>query len=127
MTSLLLAVPLVLAAPIPKDFQRPTLEGTWVFVSATSSGRPDALYDGAKWVLEKDGKATRHVGGDAGSAAGYKADPKAKTFDWTVSGTTWTGIYELKGDTLKVALGLESRPTEFAGPSVYVFTMKKAK
>ena len=131
MTPLLLVVPLVFAAPVPKDFKPANagLEGTWEFVSATTGGNPDTSYDGAKWVLSKDGKAVRHVRGDGGTEAAYTADltGKTKAFDWMVSGTTWPGLYEIKGDTLTVALGLADRPTEFGGQSVYVFTMKKAK
>ena len=81
-------------------------------------------------MLGKDGKAVRHLRGDGGTEAEYQADPKAKpmAFDWTVSESTWLGIYEIKGDTLTVALGGgDNRPTEFAGQPVYVFTMKKAK
>ena len=133
MTPLLLAIPLVFAAPVPKELAWPanaTLDGTWEFVSATYGGNPDASYDGAKWVLEKDGKATRILRGDSGTPASFKIDPKTKptAFDWTIHGSTFPGILEIKGDTLTVALALSGdRPTEFAGQSVYVFTMKKAK
>ncbi len=132
MTPLLLVVPLVFAAPVPRDFKpaNAPLDGTWEFVASTFGGNPDTNYDGAKWVLGKDGKAVRHLRGDGGTEAEYKADPKAKpmAFDWTISGSTFTGIYEVKGDVLTVALPLDgTRPTEFAGQSVYVFTMKKAK
>lgn len=130
MTPLLLVVPLVLAAPVPKDFKpaNAPLDGTWAFVSASYGGNPDSQYDGAKWVLGKDGGGMRHVGIGPGVAIEFKADPKAKTFDWMHSGSTWAGIYEIKGDTLRVALGSgDIRPTEFGGPSVFVFTMKKRK
>jgi len=72
----------------------------------------------------------RHLRGDTGTETSYTADLTGKTraFDWTISGSTFPGIYEVKGDTLTVALALDNiRPTEFAGQSVYVFTMKKAK
>lgn len=132
MTPLLLVVPLVAAAPVPKEVAKPLnekLEGTWEFVSATYGGQPDASYDGATWVLEKDGKATRTLKGAAGTPASFKIDTKTKpaAFDWTISESTWQGIYEIKGDTLTVALGSGERPAEFAGQSVYVFTMKKVK
>ena len=131
MNAMLLAVPLVFAAPIPKDFKpaNESIEGTWEFVSATNGGNPDTSYDGAKWVLGKDGKGTRILRGDAGTEVEYKFDPTTKpmAFDWSVTGTTWPGIYAIKGDTLTVALGSDVRPTEFAGRSVYVFTMKKVK
>lgn len=130
MTALLLSLPLAAAAPIPKDFKpaNETLHGTWEFVSATYGGQPDSSYDGAKWELRKDGTATRFLRGDGGTATQFKADPKTRAFDWTISGSRFPGLYEIKGDTLTVALALdEVRPTEFAGPSVYVFTMKKRK
>jgi uncharacterized protein (TIGR03067 family) len=132
MTPLLLAVPMVFAAPIPKELAKPanaTLEGTWEFVSATYGGGPDSSYEGAKWVLEKDGKATRILRGDTGTPASFKIDTKSKpmAFDWTISESTWHGIYEIKGDTLVVALGGGERPTEFGGQSTYVFTMKKVR
>ena len=131
MMSLLLAVPLAFAAPVPKELKAVTLDGTWEFVSATYGGNADPSYDGAKWVLGKDGKATRTLKGADGTPAEYKADPKAKplaAFDWTISESTWRGVYELKGDTLTVALaGGDDRPKEFGGQSVYVFTMKKVK
>lgn len=133
MTPLLLVVPLVFAAPIPKELAKPahaTLDGTWEFVSATYGGNPDASYEGAKWVLEKDGKATRILKGDSNTPATYKIDTKTKpaAFDWSISESTFPGIIEIKGDTLTVALALSGeRPTAFAGPSLYVFTMKKVK
>ena len=120
MTPLLLVVPLVFAAPVPKDFKpaNAPLEGTWEFVTATFGGQPHAMYDGAKWVLGKDGKATRLLKGDAGTEAAFRIDPKAKpmAFDWTISGSTFPGIYGIKGDVLTVALAMSGeRPTEFAG------------
>jgi len=128
--ALLLVVPLALAAPVPKDFKpaNTPLDGTWAFVSATVGGNPDTSYDGAKWELGTDGKGVRQLRNDTGTPVEYKADPKAKTFDWAHSGSTWAGIYEIKGDTLRVALGSgDIRPTDFTGQSGYAFTMKKVK
>ena len=69
---------------------------------------------GTKWTLGADGSAIRDRPNDGIGKATFKIDPKAtpKSYDWnTEEGTTFLGVYELEGDTLRVTLTTGERPT----------------
>jgi uncharacterized protein (TIGR03067 family) len=117
LTILLLAAPLVLAAPVPKELKRTdeqAILGMWDMVAHSSNGAP-ATPQTVKWRLESDGKAFILNPGE--SAIGYKLHPELspKGFDWQWPGSLHLGRYQLEGDTLKVVItsGASTvRPTE---------------
>lgn len=91
---------------------------------------------GNSWTAE------RVIGGNIGSYKGkFEINPKTKAFDWIGknpggNAVEWIGIYELKGDTLKVCYrynndGKATRPKEFTStdsqpPNITVFyTLKR--
>src|SRR4051812_3915483 len=98
------------------------LQGTWKFVAQEmhgkalppEEGKSRITFDGDKWLVRADGKVVQ--GGT------HKFDPTKKPgqVDAAVTegegkGTTMIGIYELKGDTMRVCFDLigKERPTAF--------------
>jgi uncharacterized protein (TIGR03067 family) len=99
------------------------IQGTWKFVSQEADGKPrtkDELakqtitFEGDKWMVHRDGKVIQ--------AGTHKFDPDQKPpqVDAVVTegedkGNTMLGIYELKGDTLKVCFDAKGkeRPVDF--------------
>jgi uncharacterized protein (TIGR03067 family) len=105
------------------------LQGTWVLTSATVNGDDKT----AEWVklqykaVIKGDKITLGGRGDMRTSP-LALDPasKPKSFDFLIS----LGIYELKGDQLKVCLGGRKRPAEFASKADsqnVLFVFKRAK
>ena len=100
------------------------IQGTWKFVSQDRDGKPmpkDDLakqtitFAGDKWTVHRDGKVVQ--------AGTHKFDPDKKPaqVDAVVKegqdkGSTMLGIYEMKGDTLKVCFDLKGkeRPADFS-------------
>ena len=111
---------------------RELIQGTWVAVSGERNGEKLNEFQLKNWeeMVFKDDKFTRE-GGEKKEGT-FKLDPSKtpKEIDLvlTVKGqdTTWPGIYELKGDKLKLALNPD-RPTEFdsKGGFLLVFERKK--
>jgi uncharacterized protein (TIGR03067 family) len=101
-----------------------TIQGTWRFTSVVMDGKespPEELkgrtitFSGDKWVVRQGGKTLQ--------AGTHKFDPgkKPPQVDAAVTegegkGNTMLGIYEQKGDTLRVCFDPQGkeRPTSFA-------------
>jgi uncharacterized protein (TIGR03067 family) len=99
------------------------IQGTWKFTSQEMDGKPvpaEALagmtivFSGDKWSVRQDGKEIQ--------AGTHKFDPAKKPghVDAVVTagqdeGNTMLGIFELKGDTMKVCFDPKgkARPTDF--------------
>jgi uncharacterized protein (TIGR03067 family) len=99
------------------------IQGTWKFVSQEVEGKPRTkeelakqtiTFEGDKWTVRRDGKVIQ--------AGTHKFDPDKKPawVDAVVregegKGFTMLGIYELKGDALKVCFDPKGkeRPTDF--------------
>ncbi len=125
---LLMSVSFLVAADpkedVDKELQR--LEGKWQFVSITSDGKdvPKDLVKVARLTIS--GKRFTLRTNTESHTGIINLDPAVypKTIDVTYNsgperGKKALGIYELKGDTLKVCMGVvgAKRPTEFASKS----------
>ncbi len=105
------------------------LQGTWTLTSAVVDGQEKT----AEWVklgyqaIIKGDRITLGAD-DEKRTSPFEINPtsKPKKFDILIS----LGIYELKGDELKLCLGGDQRPTEFestAGSQQALFVFKRAK
>jgi uncharacterized protein (TIGR03067 family) len=116
------------------------IQGTWKFVSQEMEGKPrppeevaklTITFTGDKWSVRESGKEVQ--------AGTHKLDPSKKPaqIDAVVTegegkGSTMLGIYELKGDTMKVCFDPKGkeRPTSFtakAGQFAAVIQREKKK
>ena len=126
--ALLFGTTLLLAAPVPKEKPKvkddEAILGSWKIESFDTDGAPGSppkeLIEGIRFVFEKDGKMkmTMNMNGKTDEQAGeFKLDQEAKlkTIDLTNHGQVAKGLYELDGDTLKLAIcdsPKSDRPTE---------------
>jgi uncharacterized protein (TIGR03067 family) len=115
----------------PKS-DKETLQGTWLQVSEERKGEklPEDKIRGGKIVFADD-KVTWQGEPETRVREGtYTIDPekKPKEIDLTIGDITLKGLYELKGNTLKIVIAERGRPTEFdstAGGGLLVFERKK--
>lgn len=136
MTTLLLAVPLLIAAPIPKELKAEktdlaALQGEWECAERSNFGKPVARSD-IRYVVEGDKLKIRGGKGAEDRVVTLTLDEKAKTYTWEASWGTWIGRYKLDGDTFtRVSVKKDKPlPDEIApGPLVEysVFTRVKPK
>lgn len=137
----LAACGLALAAPVPKEKDKPkdedAIQGTWQLekFEGLDMPPPPDLIGNLRFVF-KAGKLDVTVAGISRDKQGdYKIDPttKPKSIDLVERGERVSpGIYELDGDTLKICLAegpMAVRPTEFKGDGkrVAVVTFKRVK
>jgi uncharacterized protein (TIGR03067 family) len=111
---------------------RELIQGTWIAVSGERNGEKLNEFQLKNWeeMVFKDDNFTRE-GGEKKEGT-FKLDPSKtpKEIDLMLQvkgqDTTWPGIYELKGNKLKLALN-PNRPSEFdsKGGVVIVFERKK--
>ncbi len=129
---LLLATVPAWAAPVPKELKRNddarNILGTWQMVHHSMGGGPPTPQS-VKWRLEPDGKATILNLNEI--AVTYKLHPgtSPKGFDWNWPTSSYPGLYELDGDTLKVVILQQNgtaRPTKLEpGPKVIYCEFKR--
>ena len=112
------------AAPVPKELKRTdehAILGTWDMVQHSSGGAAPTPQS-VKWRLEPNGKAFIMNPGDTPIAYKLHLDTSPRGFDWNWPTSSHPGLYELKGDTLKVVIksgNTTERPTELKpGPDV---------
>lgn len=110
MTPLLLVVPLVFAAPVPKDFKPVKTDGeailgTWEIVDSIHHNKPNQGGVGIHYEFQKDGVCVIVHQDKSRHPVKYSLDPKGtpKTYLWVCPWGTWRGVYELDGDKLKIA------------------------
>jgi uncharacterized protein (TIGR03067 family) len=101
--------------PAPSDKDK--IQGTWLVVSAEQGGKPLSPEDAKtlKLVFAGDKLTLQH--NDQKVQGPFKLDPdkKPKEMDVEIAGKTCKAIYQLDGDTLKIAHGEpgDPRPEEF--------------
>jgi uncharacterized protein (TIGR03067 family) len=118
----------------PAGGDQEKIQGTWKIESGFEGAQP--LPDEAKnVVIVFEGNKMKMKRGDQERSWTFKldADKKPKTIDVDMDGKVGKGIYELKGDTLKIAHGEQGdpRPKNFeimkgTKKSVVVLKRKKA-
>ena len=125
-------------ADVAKELKK--FQGTWTFESVETCGQkePAAGFKGMTVTFAGD-KFTVKKGDEVIQAGTQKLDPSRspKTVDVTVAeglskGAVMLGIYEIKGDTLKVCFDPEGkkRPAEFksaSGSQTFVAVHKRVK
>lgn len=131
---------LLVAAPVPKDKEKvkdeDAIVGTWAIDQFDFGGdKPPAEAKEIKFVFAKEGKFSMVNGPKERGDGTFKLDPaaKVKTMDITLDGMTMLAIYELDGDTLKMAIPDKPnspRPEAFvanAKERLAVVTFKRVK
>ena len=118
----------------PAKGDKEKLQGTWAVVSGERNGKPipEETVKNAKLVFAAD-KMTIH-NKDRKTEGTFKLSPdkKPKQIDVDMDGRLAKGIYQLDGDTLKIAHGDTGgpRPKEFSakeGSGVTVVVLKRQK
>jgi len=105
-----------------------TIQGTWKVVSCEHGGKklPDDKVKDAVLIFA-DGIFTFKEGGKTITVGNYRLDPEAKpgvldivATEGPAKGQSQHGIYELKGDDLKLcqSFGVDRRPAEFKSVNV---------
>lgn len=112
------------------------LEGTWLVQSASTDGKPIPA-PGGKMVFAGDSVTVTDNGKD--EKGFFTVDPSRKpaTIDLSIPGLaqkgkqnsrTQRGIYELKGDTLRLCFAaFNKRPTEFSDKGQLLLVLKRKK
>lgn len=128
MIPLLLGVPLVLTAPVPKEFrQPPELHGTWVMTELEVNGNALPRIRELRWQFARGELTITDTTGSARTKP-YTSDStkKRKELDFE-NGAYSRGLYQVTGNVLVVCMG-QDRPLGFdGGPSVIKYTFQRAK
>jgi uncharacterized protein (TIGR03067 family) len=110
------------------------IQGTWKIVSGEKGGKPlpPEVLKEVKVVFAADKVTFSHEGKSSEHAFKLAPAKKPKEIDVEFGDKTGTGIYELDGNTLKIAHGElgDPRPKEFAskeGSNVTFMVMKREK
>lgn len=139
MTPFLLAVPLVLAAPVPKEFRKATgdaeaLVGTWEYVESSIGGAPAAARnDKTRFRFEAGGKCVLQFESGERKEVQCPLDPSGtpKRFQWIAPWGTFNGSYELTGDVFRMAMSntpAGAAPAAVApGPDVVYSVLHRVK
>lgn len=134
---LVVALALVVAEdkPAKKADEAKSLDGEWKVVAMTFDGeeRPKKALAGLKVVIG-DGKLTAYVNDKKGNVSKVTLDSKKKQIDLLREGLDESalGIYELKGDKLKLCYGEpgKKRPEKIeseAGDRVFLLELERVK
>jgi uncharacterized protein (TIGR03067 family) len=112
---------------------RDLIQGTWRIVRLEADGRPEkeANYVGNTFTF-RGNKAFLKEGKHPPIEFGFELDPSAtpRTIDLSARTKILPGIYQLKGDELRLCLSLEDRPTDFItrrGDKHELFVLQRVK
>ena len=133
MTALLLTIPLIAAAPVPKDFKKeaPKLDGAWVYASTEINGQRIADARKDIWTFDGDNLTIQSNGAAAAGPIPIKTDVKASpmAFEFVGDGDR-LGVYEIKDGSLVISKSLAPgvRPTNLdGGNGVVRWTFKRVE
>jgi uncharacterized protein (TIGR03067 family) len=135
-----LPIALLLGADDPDQGDKAKIVGTWEITAAEQQGQklPKSLLSGRTITFEKE-KYIIRVGGEVEEEGtfGMDSEKSPKSIDLKIvkgmdEGKDQLGIYELDGDSLKIAFakpGDEKRPAEFTtsgeGAALFTMTLKR--
>ena len=132
---LLLLVPSALtAAPVPKEIRKEgTREGVWKLLKIDLPGGGASTGMTHNWVI--DAKDDVSFSGPQERSAEIRFrltfDPAAKHCDYKTPSmaTPYLGVYELDGDSLKIAIdfGGGPRPKALGAPGAYTYNFRRVK
>lgn len=120
------------------DSELKKLQGTWKFIAQTMDGkeRPKEelakltiTFTDDKWAVKDDGKVVQ-AGTHKLDGSKKPGQVEAKVTEGEGKGTTMLGIYELKGDTMKVCfdpMGKERPTALIAKAGQFSATVQKEK
>jgi len=133
---LLLVLPQVFAAPVPKELKQTDelrIRGTWEVVRYSCYGQDQVLTKPAQWQLDADGKGTL-INANGPSPLEYKllsadSPDAAKAIDYRWMEFKFKGLYKLDGDQLTIAVnndGGKIRAAELApGKDVWYWEFRR--
>lgn len=129
MTPLLLVIPLIAAAPVPKEFKKaPPILGPWYMAGLEIDGKPSQFNKGMIWRFA-DGTASLEYGRDSSRTIPLKTDHAVNPphFDFD-NGSYQLGIYQVVGDRLTVCMSrTKERPNRItSAPGFLVYTFERA-
>ena len=109
------------------------IQGTWALVSGERNGKPfpDEVIQHVQLIFTGEKLATKNK--NRQTEATFKLDPSRapKEIDLDMEGNVGMGVYQLVGDTLKIAHGEvgDARPKEFptAGSGLTVLVLRREK
>src|SRR5262249_39110051 len=106
--------------------ERKRLQGTWIVVSAEEDGKSDDSLRGIKFTFTGD-KVTLERKGKKSDAVAFKLNPTTnpKQIDFEEREPPTLGIYEVKGDEMRLCYGRE-RPTGFKSAAA-LLALKREK
>jgi uncharacterized protein (TIGR03067 family) len=128
----------LLAAGCVQDAPQPGLEGTWMGVSlVTGQGKnDDSFAKTIRWTIAGDTILVTDAVRQDGMRGAFRVDDTKRPKWFNAGGEagrgglSWSGIYELEGDTLKVCYVVTSRgylprPEEFRAKPAILLTLKR--
>ncbi len=129
-----LLVPALRADDKPGDSDKDKIQGTWEIVKGERGGQPIPEEEAKMIKITFAGDKLKIKHGDQEQEMTFKLHPdrKPKAIDVDMGDKVGKGIYELKGDTLKIAHGEfgDPRPKEFSnkeGSKLHVVVLKRVK
>ena len=118
----------------PAKTDKEKIQGTWALVSGERDGKPipEERRKNSKVVFAGDKLTIHNKDNEAEGTFKLNPDKKPKQIDVDLGGQQAKGIYQLDGDTLKLANAKpgEERPKEFPkkeGSGLTVATLKRQK
>jgi uncharacterized protein (TIGR03067 family) len=131
--ALAVGIPSVGCAQESKE-DKELIQGSWKIESSKDEGKDDPSTKGFV-LLFKDGKLTAKSGEEVKGEGTYTLDPSKnpKWIDIRIGDDTFLGIYELKGDILRICHGKPGgkRSTQFASevdsPNKALAVLKREK
>jgi uncharacterized protein (TIGR03067 family) len=109
------------------------IQGTWTLTAGERNGKalPDEVIKHIKLIFSGQQLITKNKDRKTEATFSLDSSKEPKEIDLDMDGNIGKGIYQLEGDTLKIAHGEvgDARPTEFpkAGSGLTVLSLRREK